>query len=245
MSENEYQAATTLMEPPNKKFERAVVFPSAGTVVGMFADHKTALIQTAGGARAGDYIEDAISTYPNAKFVLGVGAGYAFDSSKYKPADVLISEKISDLKNFKVNVKGEVVNRGETINVVNTLTLTFCKDLTFEEDFVVSDSGRFSSAHVGNYVSYPAYMDNKEMRDKFCAAVPEAIGGDMEGGELLRFQQKRKIEGIIIIKGVAGYADGYGGSEWQFTAALAALKYAESKLYYYQYQGSALGKCEV
>ncbi len=79
MNDNEYQAAVTFLEPPSERLNKSVVFPSAGTVLGNFANHKTALIQTDVGAEAGEYIQDAI----NAKFVIGVGVGYAFDREKY------------------------------------------------------------------------------------------------------------------------------------------------------------------
>ena len=46
-----------------------------------------------------------------------------------------------------------------------------------------------------------------------------------------------------MIKGVAGYADGCGGKEWQFTAALAALNYTKSKLFYYQGQDRVSSEC--
>ena len=78
------------------------------------------------------------------------------------------------------------------------------------------------------------FQENKDLRDKFRVALPEVIGGDMEGGELLRLQLKRKIEGVIVIKGVAGYADGCSTEDWQFTAALAAMKYTSFKLHYYE-----------
>lgn len=61
------------------------------------------------------------------------------------------------------------------------------------------------------------------MRDKFLRAKSVAIGGEMEGGELLEFHNDQKIKGVIVIKGVADYADGKKEKDWQFTAAMAAL----------------------
>ncbi len=49
----------------------------------------------------------------------------------------------------------------------------------------------------------------------------------MEGGELLRFIGKGKIEGVIVIKGVTDYGDGKKKKDWQFTAASAAFNYTE------------------
>lgn len=52
----------------------------------------------------------------------------------------------------------------------------------------------------------------------------------MEGGVLLEFERKRKIKGVIVIKGVVDYADGKKSKEWQYTAAMAALNYTKIKL---------------
>lgn len=137
------------MEAPSKEFERAVVFPSAGTVVGMFAEHKAALIQTDAGSNSSEYVQNAIDTFPNARFIIAVGICYAFDSSKFKLGDVLISKQISDLRNLKFNECCEVVNRGEIIDIIDTLKSVFCMDMTFEEDFVSSKKDQISSAYCG------------------------------------------------------------------------------------------------
>ena len=51
-------------------------------------------------------------------------------------------------------------------------------------DFLVSDVGRKSQVFSGKICSFCGLMNDKEERDKFLAANPEAIGGEMEGGEL-------------------------------------------------------------
>ena len=224
------------MEPPIESLKNVAVFPSSGKVVGLFAGHKIALIQTDMGSSSSDYVQSAIDTFPSARFIIAIGVAYAVNCARYRLGDVLVSKSISDLKNLKFDKNGRIVNRGQIVDIVNELKSLFCMDLTFEADFEVARNGRVSSVYCGRYASYSALFEDKEMRDKFCAAVPEVIGGDMEGGELLRFQQGKKIEGIIVIKGVAGYADGSIGKEWHFTAALAALKYTKSKLLYYQHK---------
>ncbi len=231
VNENEFQAAATEMEPPDQSFSTAVVFPSAGKVVGMFADKKAALIQTDVGANAGDYIQDAIDTFPNAQYVIGVGVCYAFDPKKYKFGDVLVSKKISDLKISKFENDGTFTDRGQTVDVVNELISTFCMDLTLKDGFKVSkNTERTSIVYTGRFLSYSVLMDHKETRDKFRAAVPEVIGGEMEGGELLKFQTRRKVKGVIVVKGVVDYADGKKEKGWQFTAAKAALHYLHDKM---------------
>ena len=237
VSENEYQAAVTLMKPPaHTPFTKAVVFPRPGTVIGMFADKKTALIYTGEGSDCSDYVQDAIDTFPNAHFIIGIGVGYAFDNEQHKLGDVLVSKQICDLKNLRFNRNNELTDRGQRVNVVKDLASVLCMDLTHEEQFEVSDTKRCSNVVAGQFVSIPAIVESKDIREKIHRSVPEAIGGDMEGGELLKFRMKGKIEGMVVVKGVSHYADGHRAEEWEFTASLAALHYANSKLHYYQGQ---------
>ena len=231
-NENEFQAAITELEPPSNNFNHPVTFPTPGIVVGMFGRNKVAVIKTGVGVSATQDIKDAIAKLPNAKFVIGVGVNYAFNPSKYKLGDVLVSKTISDLKNSFAGNSDLHIDRGE-IEVVRDLQKIFCDDLVLKEDFVVSNIVHVSQIHCGKYVSYPVLADNEKIRDQFQAAVPGVIAGEMEGGELLRLQQEGKIEGIIFIKGVIGYADGTTAKGWQFTAAKAALNYTKKKLNFY------------
>lgn len=232
---NEYQAATTFMEPPSGNFpkaivfSKAVVFPKNGMVVGMIAGKKTALIQTEIGENIDNYIEEAKKTFPKAQFVIGVGVCFAFDRSKYQLGDVLVSEKISDLTNLKFGPEGEIENRGQIVDVVQNLKTFFCITVVHGSEVKASET-RNSRVYTGTFISHPFHVNNKQMRDKIHAAIPTAIGGEMEGGKLLRFVSNRKIKGVIVIKGVADYGDGKTTDEWQFTAAMSALHFVKSKL---------------
>ena len=229
VNENEYQAATIVLEKPDDMFERAVVFPKGGMVVGMFAKKRVALIQTDVGVNAFAFISDAIATFFNALYIIGVGVCYSFNSEKYKLGDVLVSKHISNLANTKWDCQDRFENRDETVHVVQNLHRIFCRDLVHDPQFKVCKS-RNSEVYSGTIISYPTLIDNKEVRDKIHAEIRTAIGGEMEGGQLLWFQQKRKIEGIIVIKGICDYADGNKRKDWQFISALAALHYTKSKL---------------
>lgn len=182
---NEYQAAVTFMEPPSGKFTKAVVFPKNGMVVGMISGKKTALIQTEIGENVDKYVDKAKKIFCNAQFVIGVGVCFAFDKSKYQLGDVLVSDKISDLANLKFDAKGEIINRGQIVDIVHSLQTIFC--LTVEHDAEVKASEtRNSKVSKGTFISHPFLVDNEQIRDKIHAAVPTAIGGEMEGGKLLR-----------------------------------------------------------
>lgn len=227
INDNEYHAAACLIETPAENFNRAVFYPKANMVVGMFAMKKSAVIQTDVGVNCDSFIKEAIDTFPNAHFVFGVGVCYAFDREKYKLGDVLVSKQICDLTNSKFKKNGKIENRGQTIDVHDDLKRLFCMDLV--SDFEVTDK-RKSEVHSGQMASLPNLMDNKVMRNKLQTALPTAIGGEMEGGQLLKFQRKRNIKGVIVIKGVVDYGDGTKTKEWQFTAAMAALHYTKFKL---------------
>ena len=230
VNNNEYQAAVTCMEPPDG-FEAAVQnFPDPAMVVGMFADKKVALIKTKPGSKCREKIDKALTVFKNARYIIAVGVCYAFEPRKYKLGDVLISTKISDLANFKMKSDGTVEDRGETIDVEEFLSDTFCSDTMHNPEFKVTEE-RESEVYSGRFLSHPLLMDNKTERDKFHAAAPNAIGGEMEGGVLMQVcKKKNNIQGIVVIKGVVDYADGDKGKQWQFTAALAAVHYTRSKL---------------
>lgn len=228
VNENEYQAATTFLTAPNEMFSRAVVFPMTSMVVGMFADKKTALIQTDVGENAGTMIEKAIDAFPQAVYVIGVGVCFAFDKSKYQLGDVIVSKQISTFANMAVE-STRLENRGEIVAVSDELQRIFCRNLVQNPEFPVCKT-RTSEVYSGTIISYPILQKNEQLRDMFHDEVRTAIGGEMEGGQLLKFVKLRKIQGIIAIKGIVDYADSDKAKEWQFISARAALHYTESKL---------------
>jgi nucleoside phosphorylase len=226
INDNEFHAALNFIEKPVETLEKSVFFPKPNMVVGMFADKKTAVIQTAMGGKCDFYIYEAITAFPEAQFVIGVGVCYAFDSEKHKLGDVLVSDKIVDIANIKFT-RGKIEDRGQVLDVFPQLYAMFCQDC--DNEYMVTDT-RESKVYSGEIASYSSLMNDRVMRNRFQKAHPKAIGGEMEGGVLLDIERKRKIKGVIVIKGVADYADGYKSKEWQYTAAMAALNYTKTKL---------------
>ena len=228
VNENEYQAATTFLTAPNEMFSKAVVFPMTSMVVGMFADKKTALIQTDVGENAGIMIAKAIEAFPQAVYVIGIGVCFAFDKTKCQLGDVIVSKQISTFANMAVELS-RFENQGEIVAVSDELQRIFCRNLVQNPEFPVCET-RTSEVHSGTIISYPILQKSEQMRDMFHDELRTAIGGEMEGGQLLKFVKQRKIQGVIAIKGVADYADSAKTKEWQFISARAALHYTESKL---------------
>ena len=230
VNDKEYQAAVTCMDPPDDFTKAVRNFPNPAMVVGMFAGKKAALIQTLPGSNCRKSIDKALASFPNAMYIIAVGVCYAFDHEKYKLGDVLVSKKISDFAEYKHKKDGTVVDRGETIDVEGFLSDTFCLDALHNPKFMVTGA-RESEVYSGHFISLPVLMDNKTERDKFHAEAKDAIGGEMEGGVLMRVSKEDNgIAGIIVIKAVVDYANGDKDKQWQFTAALAAVHYTHSKL---------------
>lgn len=230
VNENEYQAATVFMRPPTAAFSKAVFYPMTSMVVGIFAGKKTALIQARVGEYVADYVSDALKAFPKTKYVIGVGVCYAFDRNEYNFADVLVSDKIADLQNFKFLGNDEIQDRGQTVNVVFELVRIFALNMNIVPEFQVTTGGRYAKVDRGTILSYSVLMNNLDERDKFHRAVPKAKGGEMEGRELIQFEERGEVDGVIIIKGIVDFADGTKDKDWQFTAALAALAYTYTKL---------------
>ncbi len=219
-------------------------------VLGMFGGYKSALIQTEQGVESREELEDALDTFPNAKFILAVGVAYGTNPEKSKYGDVLVSKFIDGVGNIKYTKEGLIIFRASSrrfMPVSQPLTNVFSKGAAtwyahegFECTKKDSDTegGRKSQVYSGVIISDKALVDDRDVRDNMKKMAPEAIGGEMEGGILGEIKQRlvrgkkappREL-GVIIIKGVADYGDGSKGKKWQLTAAMAAASYAEHKL---------------
>ena len=217
------------MDPPSKAFKKAVKFGSIA-VIGMFAGHRTALIQTESSANSYYGFKEALKSIPNAKFIISAGICYAFERKECKIGDIIVSDKISAFNALEYDTEGRIINRGGAAQINQTLKDSFCRNLMY--NFEVSTTGRTAKVHCGTFISYTALIDNKDMRDKLKNAEPSAIGGEKEGGELLRLKLSKEVEGVIMIKSVVDYGEGgrLTAKDWYYTASLAAINYAHSKL---------------
>lgn len=234
VNDNELWAALDHMKPPEGQ-THCVIYEH-GSILGTFGGYKAALVQTKMGHGCYNEIERALQDFPNAQAVVAVGVAYA-STKKCEYADVLVSTHIEDLVNVKFTKDDQIFTRGEKIEINQELVDTFCKrkdiwaiQTCFQR--TESGSGKRPNIHPGIILSAPWLIDNVDIKDKLLDKAPEAVGGEMEGSVLLRLQKKlfgqpepRRI-GVIVIKGVADYADGSKGKKWQYTAAKAAVGFA-------------------
>ena len=207
-------------------------------ILGMFGGYKCALVQTEQGEKCKNEIEDALEQLPNTQFVIALGMAYG--STKYTFGDVLVSKTIRGVVNPKF--KGECIDirssEYDSVPVLDKLSKLFASDLHNWKDFRCSTADRISKAYAGDVISVSWLISSKSIRDSLLSNFPDAIGGEMEGHELVEIQKDynkhnhpRQL-GVIIIKGAADYADEnkQGGKKWQYTAARAATSFAKYKL---------------
>ena len=245
VNDNEKLAVLDHLKPPalkGKPVDRPVdLYEPNNIVLGMFGGYPSALIQTGMGKDCREEIETALGELPNANYVLAIGIAFAFHREKCKYGDVLVSTYIDGIGNVKFRNDGKRIFRAggnRLTQISQTLTNVFTKVVsTWDNKFPCTEnSGRYSKVHPGVIISTEILIDHKPTRDAFLEYIPDAIGGEMEGATLVQIQRwydrkpnPRQLE-IIIIKGVADYADGSKEKSWQLTSAMAAANYAEHKL---------------
>ena len=168
---------------------------------------------------------------------MAVGVLYAFDRNKYKFCDVIVSDFIDGVANYKFASDGMIYFRtgsGRHRQVSPTLVRTFGRGAATwgaKGGFQCTEGGRISKVHTGEITSGPALVDNEEVRDKFKRNAFEARGGEMEGYILGEIEEEDgKGLSVVVIKAVSDYGDGTKAKNWQLTASMAAARYAEHKL---------------
>ena len=231
VNENEFEAATTFITDPfgTGGKGRARRF-NLTHVVGMFAGHEVALVKTRPGVDCREDLQSAIKDLRlnHVQYIIAVGVGYSFEPDKHNLGDVLISKEIFPLENYKTE-GNKIIPRKGMREMKGDLRHTFCEGIAYwnGKKYKVSEN-RTSKAYCGIFVSSPELVNSSNKRDQFKEAVPEAIGGEMEGCELL----KMKGTEIIIVKGVGDYGDESKArcKVWQFTAAMAAFHFMKTMI---------------
>ena len=244
---NEYEkwAVYDLLKPPPFAEKPIDLFGPNSIMLGMFGGYKAAMIQTEQGARARRDLKEALKHFPNAKVIMSVGVLYSFDREKCKFGDVIVSDFIDGVANYKFASDGSGIkilvrpSSGRHKPVYRNLVHAFARGSATwgaKGGFKCTKDGRRKSeVYPGEIASGPALVDNKDVRDKLRRNAPEARGGEMEGYVLNEIQEDEayfndRELGVVVIKAVSDYGDGEKEKSWQLTAAMAAAHYAEHKL---------------
>ena len=246
-NDNEYYASLDLMEAPkvlkpdsqSQLFERAVRFPNKDDMtiaIGVFAGHKAAIAWTEQGSSCERDIRKVLSWFPNTKAILGVGVAFGMKRDVVKFCDVLVAKWMADFGDRPRAEKGGIDARGEVVRTKTTLKNLFCNN-PIGWEFLCTNTNRLAKVVPGLLVSGPLLLDDPAVKQKIQEQFKDAKGGEMEGWVLYTHivnddeivKNHPNLE-VIIIKGVADYADGEKNKQWQLTAAMAAASYTHFQL---------------
>ena len=203
-NQNEYWAVLERLTPPTPKgySEPLQYCPEldCGTitaVVGKLAKHTVAVLFTQQSLLAESPLEDALKDFPNAQAIVAIGIGYGKDRDSINFADVMVSEKIEDCSQVKIEQGPNIKQRGPRYSVDQTLLQHFSKrKLEWNGTFRVTKSTtpRSSKAKFGVIVSAPILMKDELLKLEFMKLVDKTIGGEMEGFVLLNLVKKMRKE---------------------------------------------------
>ena len=200
-NENEYWAALERLEPPTKVDgseirDCPIIYPQVGSVIGWFAGCRAAVVRTGQGNKCRDELTTALTkSFPNGNAVIRAGIAYANDK-KRKFADVLISDQIEDLVQYKI-VDGKITNHGPHEQIDPNVQRVFenpARDWTDMKHFPCTEDNRSSVAHIGCIVSAPTLVGDEMLRDQLMKHTPDCTGGEMEGWVLLELKRTLKSQ---------------------------------------------------
>ena len=240
-NEEEKWAVFEKLQPPNldsskPPLERALYVPESNTVIGSFAGYAVAVLTTEQGKKSERELKNGLDTFPNTQAIIGVGVGYGKDRESIKLADVMVSDHIEDASQVTASESHDkhvkIAQHGGRLPIRNEL-LRYFKNKTSEwyhtNEFKVSKEGRMSEAKVGTIVSCETLIKSITLRDQYMELMAETVGGEMDGCSLLSMkdwmEEDHRLLSVIVIKGVAGYGDHQSSSQWQLTAAKAAVDF--------------------
>lgn len=204
--------------------------------LGIFAEHKVALVQTSKGADCKYELMPALHYLPNVQLIIGLGFAYA-PRSKCNLGDVVVSTYVDGVGNCRIEDGRLKFDEGRVrYTAISTITASvFTRGTSAWRSFKCS-TDRESKVHSGVIISSPMLLNDQQALEEYLKNNERFIGGEMEGQELahaqlyLKEKEERQVD-FIVIKGVADFGDGTKEKAWQLTASLAAANYAEYKLH--------------
>ena len=239
VKQEEQLAVYEHMKPPTAEMKAPITWicehPKIALTLGMFGDHKTAVIKTKKGGNCQSEVTYALNKLRNVKLIIVVGFAYG-KKVKCSLGDVIVSTTVDGVTELRC--ESNAIHIGE--GTVRYTEMKLAARTTFATQnwmkFNCLETGeRFSEVHTGVILSAPVLLNDSKVLQDFLKNNSRFIGGEMEGQQLAlcthQFLEENKREvDFIVIKGVADFGDGTKKGNWQLTASLAAAKYAEESL---------------
>ena len=211
--------------------------------LGMFGDHKTALLWAKVGEDSRAEIDKALELLPNVLLIATVGIAYGIDSKKIKLGDVLVSTTIDGIGNIRWDDGNLIFEEGDNrYTRIEQRTLdvfaTEVDDWVTITKFKVTTCGRQPNVYADTIIGIPWFINDANILSQVVKNSPAALGGEMEGqviagihNDLLDLNPPKEID-VIVIKGVSEFAGQGAGinCDWYFTAGVAAAGFMQFKL---------------
>lgn len=232
VNDHEWEAVFKLLRPVS--FNGADVFLEASdagldfyfdVIIGKYGVHQVATVRAAMGIGSIGSISNVIHALqpclPQLRSVINVGVAYGASRAKQKLGDVLVSTQIADVASVRNNSNGSIDFRGSRPEASQRL-VSRAKSAASTFRCHREVSLRFDT-HFGPILSAPALNDNAEAKKVLLNHHPDAVGGEMEGIDLIKAAIAKGLEWILV-KGICDWGDGDKEKSWQPVAAERAAR---------------------
>ena len=240
-SDHEFNAAATYLHKPSIEghvhdAKDTATSLQPNIVIGTFAGGPIALIQTSKENSMNNFFETVIGIFPDANYIISTGTSFAVQQKEMKLGDVFISSGITVIDDYSVNIDDSIAYihiQGSHMNTTDFLQTMFCFDCSVPKIFKVTEF-RAADYQISDIISGVDLSEDSRLYNKTSIIVDlNAVGGDVNGRELMQLQKEGKIKGFIVIKSVTEYIDSRKNDIWKFTGAMAAVHYVEQKMMRY------------
>ena len=237
-SDHEFNAAATYLHNPSieghvQDAKDTATSLQPNIVIGTFAGGPIALFQTSKEKNMSDFFETVMGIFPDAKYIISTGTGFAVQQKDMKLGDVFISSGLTVIDNYSVNIDDSMADihiQGSHMHTIDFLQRMFCFDPSVTKKFEVTEF-RAADYQISDIISGVDFSEDSRLCNKTNIIVDlNVVGGDVNGRELMELQNEGKIKGFIVIKSVTEYIDWRKNHTWKFTGAMAAVHYVEQKM---------------
>lgn len=135
--------------------------------------------------------------------VIMVGIAFGFDPQSQQIGDILISQQLQDYDAERVGSASGNQLRGVRVNASASLLSNFITN----QYYVFEDWPDPPTVYPGLILSGSKLVDNEQFRDQLRKAVPDAVGGEMEGMGLYEAASNKHVEWLLV-KAISDWGDG-------------------------------------
>ena len=166
------------------------------------------------------------------KYIIAIGICFGMDRSKVNLGDVIVSDFIVDLSNFRKESRS-IAARNAQPPAGATLLPLFGDTSAFKMKHSDEENAKEVKVHCGPIVSSSALVDDEDFKKQVSKVRPDALAGEMEGAGIFHAaSHARHKPEAIVIKAVADWADGKKDEcrDWKDFASHTAARYVHHHL---------------